>query len=136
MNRHSETMLWMLAGAGVVAAMAVSLSVPAIGQHLHDPNDPGHWYDPECCSLRDCAPVQDVNVEQVQGGYQVEIRPGQHPMVGLGVSEFVEHGDQRIRVSQDADYHACVISGASFMDANGAPTSDNLLCLYVPLMGA
>ena len=126
-----------LAAALLAALAALSPhATPAFSQPMHDANDPAHWYDPECCSLLDCAPVQDVNVQMVPGGYQVDIRPGQHPMAGVGVSEFVPFDDRRVRFSQDQDYHACVISGAAFMDSAGTPASDRLLCLYVPLMGA
>lgn len=94
------------------------------------------WYDHDCCDTRDCAPIEDVHVERVQGGYQVEIPPGSHPMAGLGVSEFVRFDDPRVRVSADDAYHACIVSSAAFMDPHDQQrTTDWMRCLYVPLEG-
>jgi hypothetical protein len=63
------------------------------------------WYPQECCSDRDCAPVEDVEV--VEGGYRTQ---------GL----FVPSG--RARPSLDARYHLCRYH-------------NYVICFFVPLNG-
>ena len=63
------------------------------------------WYAWECCHDRDCHPIADV-VETPQG-YVV-------------LSETIPHGDSRLRVSQDAEFHVC------------QPNPPAIRCLYVP----
>jgi len=94
------------------------LAVPASAHQA-----PAGWdYDPECCHTRDCAQVSDGAVREVQGGYQIVIQPGTHPMVRPGsapVTAFIEHGSSRIRVSGDEHKHVCLLGAHVF-------------CVYVP----
>lgn len=80
------------------------LSTPA---RAHD------FYEYDCCSDRDCAPVDRATVVEGPNGYEV-------PSLGLTVP----YGDSRHRVSQDGDYHLCV-----------SPNTGRLLCIYAPLGG-
>lgn len=112
-------------GAGaamrVLAGAAVLLVVLASPATAHQA--PAGWdYDPECCHNIDCAPVPDGTVREVQGGYEVVLRPGQHPMLrgSVEVQIFIPHGDRRIRVSGDSDRHVCV---------SGYGT---VFCIYIP----
>ena len=63
------------------------------------------WYPQECCSDKDCAPVDDVEV--VEGGYRTQ---------GLFVAK------NRARPSLDARYHLCRHQNYVF-------------CFFVPLNG-
>lgn len=102
--------------------LAAALLLAALPAPAHQA--PGGWdYDAECCHNLDCAPVPEGAVREVAGGYAVTIAPGTHPMVPSGaapVRGFVPHGDRRIRVSGDADRHACVAR------------SGFIFCIYVP----
>src|SRR6056297_2481035 len=64
------------------------------------------WYDPECCSDQDCAPIPASAVERLDDGtYRVTLWPGQHPMVeGRG---FIAKA-RTVRTSRDGEFHACV----------------------------
>lgn len=108
-----------LALNALVLALGLILSLPA---RAH--NAPSGWaYDYDCCSTYDCAQVRSGVIVEVMGGYQVVVMPGTHIMVPLGsepVRAFIPHGDPRIRVSGDANRHACV-SGVG-----------RVLCIYVP----
>lgn len=84
-------------------------------------------YDPECCSSQDCAPVPSNAITEVNGGYQIIIAPGSHPMVELHESAvvlFIPHGDPKIRVSGDGLKHACV-----------GRITKTVFCVYVPTGG-
>lgn len=80
------------------------------------------WYDPACCSNQDCAPVPARSVTAVPGGWQVEVGPGDHPLIHAPASYFLPYEDALI--SQDGAFHLCV------SQSTGA-----LLCLYAPPMG-
>jgi hypothetical protein len=88
-----------------LAALAV-LCAPALGHE---------WYDPWCCSDRDCGPLADGAVRVVRAGY----------MVRLGEQEiFVP--EEKARPSQDEQFHICLV-----------PTEDGLTvrCFYAPPLG-
>ena len=74
----------------------------------------GHsWYSAECCSERDCKPLtRESTVTPVRGGYSIVAEPGGAP---------VFFPQEKVRPSQDGDYHACI-----------GPTSGVAFCLYVP----
>ena len=82
----------------------------------HDPNDPSHWYDEECCSLRDCRPIDSLDDELrfhwTTNGYHV-------PYFQLMIPE----NDPRIRRSKDHKNHICVSGG----------TTPYVRCIYVSL---
>jgi hypothetical protein len=64
------------------------------------------WYDPACCSERDCSPADDAVVDLPDGGVRVE---------GHGV---LLPTDPRLRRSRDFEAHVCVSA------------SGRLLCVY------
>lgn len=102
-----------------LAALAILLAAPP----AHGHQAPAGWeYDRDCCHNFDCAPVPDGAIREVQGGYQVSLRAGQHPMLqGENVARvFIPHGDRRIRVSGDSQRHACVTGGGT------------VFCIYIP----
>lgn len=72
----------------------------------------GHsWYDYDCCSDNDCAPLADGAVIEGSGGYDVTMN---------GKRYAVPYGDARIRASADNQFHACEYP------------KDTLRCLYTP----
>lgn len=100
------------------------IGAPAWGQEMHDPNDPGHWYSTKCCNLRDCAPVKMKTVQSTPNGYLVTLSPEDHFTLiprGRTLVELIPYDDDKIKPSQDGDYHACVNA-----------TNMYLYCLYVP----
>lgn len=99
----------------------VALLAGSVGAMAHQA--PAGWeYDPECCHNYDCAPVRDGLIREVEGGYRVTLRAGQHPMLAgqVAVNLFIPHGDRRIRVSGDSDRHACVTRAG------------HVFCIYIP----
>lgn len=85
----------------------------------------GHsWYDPTCCSGRDCAPIPDDSVTVTPEGYHVRLEPGDHPLVKSVIDTVIPFGSDDVMPSQDEHYHACVSMGSPSVD----PT---VLCLYV-----
>lgn len=65
------------------------------------------WYPYECCHERDCAPVKPGRWRSVQGGWQIVIHPGEHPMAGDAPrSYFVAFKDAR--PSPDKQFHLCL----------------------------
>ena len=66
---------------------------------------PHDWYPRDCCSDDDCAPVPAGLVEVTSKGYLIK------PHRELGEPFLMEFGDPRIRPSQDAQMHACIIPG-------------------------
>jgi hypothetical protein len=53
------------------------------------------WYDPWCCNNTDCAPLKPEEITVNDKGYTIK---GEF---------FIPHGDERIRLSRDWDYHFC-----------------------------
>ena len=66
------------------------------------------WYDPGCCSDRDCAPVK-ASME-ADGTLRVNLGPGRSMSLPPGYP---------YRPSRDFDYHVCVIKGV-------------VICAYAP----
>ena len=86
------------------------------GAHAHS------WYDPACCSGKDCAPIPSHTVTVTPDGYHVRLEPGDHPLVTSVVDVVVPF--EAVMPSQDEHYHACV--------SMGSPSADpSVLCLYV-----
>ena len=71
------------------------------------------WYDPDCCSDRDCEPVSSVSF--------VASRPGDIPVMVVTTSFGTKPVTPRtkIRESKDSKMHACIYQG-------------ELICLYMP----
>lgn len=67
------------------------------------------WYDPECCSARDCRPAIQGEIVVKDGGYQIG-------------EDRLAFNDRRVRPSQDAQSHVC-----------RSMHNKALLCIYVPI---
>src|SRR5262245_42115825 len=95
-------------GLCVVVVLAlvivVSLAIPA---RSHS------WYDPECCSDRDCEPVSTVSF--------VASDPKSVPVMVVTTSFGTKPVTPmtKIRQSKDSQMHACIYQG-------------QLICLYMP----
>lgn len=80
-----------------------------------------HWYDPECCSGRDCFPVEAQVIVLPNGSYFIPL-----------TQETFAHPDSadhpRARWSKDNRFHRCTANG----DRNALAS----LCLYVPPPGS
>lgn len=94
MNRFAATLLLVLAFCG--SAIAHS------------------WYDPACCSVRDCEPLPDGAVTQTKDGYHVTYTGG----LGFKVDVVVPY--DKARPSRDEKFHGCA-------------SVDRFLCLYAPM---
>lgn len=93
----------------------------ASGADAHDApksvSQPLGWtYGIECCSLRDCAPIEPAEIGESAAGYVIN-RTG----------EVIAYNDHRIKRSRDEFYHRCTPAGN--MD------SPRSICLYVPDRG-
>jgi hypothetical protein len=75
-----------------ITLIIILLSAPAITDALAH-----SWYDPECCSERDCAPV--TTTEQVNGGAMMTTEHG---------TVFVPNSYKPMRISQDGKWHVCM----------------------------
>lgn len=79
------------------------------------------FYDPECCSGQDCAPVEKV---QMVAGALYNGPPGQADTLPVMVVT-TRHGtvavprNMKIRPSPDGRMHACILN-------------DRLICIYLP----
>lgn len=105
MRSHLLSALFILAMGGQVAA--------------HD------WYDPTCCSDKDCAPIPSSAVKITKNGYEVTLMLGQHPMVRTRLFQVIPFADEDVMPSQDEHYHACVMPGSP---SAGMP---RIICFYV-----
>lgn len=92
----------------MILAMALLASHAAAQEHDHSQVD---WYDPLCCSNRDCKPVDDADIEFDMIG-------------GVSVIRYKPTGaifyQPQWKTSQDERYHVCLNV------ANG-----NALCVYI-----
>lgn len=109
-------------GMVVLAVMLIWASTPA---SAHDA--PLGWsYDTFCCNGNgqhgDCAPVPASSIKAVDGGYEITLRPGDHPMITRPHIFFKAWPESRL--SQDGNFHVCLW-----------PSQDSLRCLYVPPVG-
>jgi hypothetical protein len=92
---------WLLAGS-----MALCIYILATAKVL-----PHSWYDPECCSDRDCAPMTYVPKPLPGGAYL------------LDTGEVVDRS--KVKWSRDEHYHLC-----------RNPGGGHIFCLYVPPQGS
>jgi len=85
----------------------------AVGAKSHE------WYDKECCSDNDCAPVEEIKFSTDEQGNDVVAVRTKH---GFAEGQ-LKHIS--IRPSKDDEYHACIITyHAAF-----------IRCLYAPAGG-
>lgn len=112
-------LLFALIALMVVIAVTVALwfaTMPTNAQHLHDPQHPDHWYDLDCCDLRDCRPIDESEVRITPEGYVWTNETG---------SYVFPHDSTSLRWSRDGQYHGCEIK-----------STGRKLCLYRPPFGA
>jgi len=83
---------------------------------LGHPDGPVHWYDPDCCSMSDCEPVEPGAITRMKEGYYIQYQSSK----GYLVRGFIPFGSPAIRASRDAREHAC-------------GTAARVLCIYLPL---
>jgi hypothetical protein len=95
-----------LRGVLAVAAMVFIFVVTMRGVAL-----PHSWYDPECCSERDCEPMAYVPKPLPGGAYL------------LDTGEVVDRS--RVKWSRDEHYHLC-----------RNPGGGHIFCLYIPPQGS
>ena len=77
-----------------IAVLCVALWWMAGPIFAHE--SPAGWeYDAACCSNKDCAPIEDVEVEEVAGGFFLKAR-----------QEFVPFAETK--QGKDDHYHLCV----------------------------
>ena len=72
------------------------------------------WYEPACCSDRDCEPISFDSVIETEYGYKVDYYSKQ----GFEVHNWIPR--EKTKHSQDGRFHACA-------------TRTRFLCLYVPV---
>ncbi len=97
---------------------------------------PHEWYPIRCCSLRDCAPIDQTSVQITPEGYLVTLEAGDHPFVtehSVTLWRFedadqtnnypVGQGAREAQRSQDSDYHICIVPGG------------RALCFFAPDTG-
>lgn len=90
---------------------------------LNTPARAHSWYDPACCSGKDCAPAPVGSVVATRDGWRVHIEPGEHPMLGdMSFDAVIPYDSHGIKESQDSQFHICISGGPD----------PRYLCLYVP----
>ena len=101
-----------------LACFSLAMEVRGVGAKAHD------WYDPECCSGMDCAPVEKVEVMPTAAIASMLSAPAQASVPSIMVVT-TRHGtatvppNMKMRPSQDGRMHACIVNG-------------RLICLYLP----
>lgn len=105
-----------LVAAFVFLAPLLVRAQDTIPRGLGHPDGPVHWYDPACCSMEDCEPVEPGAIRQVGEGYIVRYQSSR----GFIVQGFIPNGSSAIHQSRDGREHACA-------------TAQLLLCIYLPL---
>ena len=109
----------------LLLAMLIVASSPALSQE-HDHHRADHWYDLDCCSLEDCAPINSrQSVAIVEGGVRVISKDH-------GIDQIVPFGDERLRASLDSEWHICIIGTSAQPDFTYE--SNILRCVYMPGM--
>jgi hypothetical protein len=112
---------WLALLAFAVFVWLLTSALLASGAYAHEApksvSQPLGWtYGWECCSIRDCAPVEKSGIGETSAGYVIR-----------QTGEVIAYGDTRIKRSKDELYHRCTPAGD--MDAARS------ICLYVPDRG-
>jgi hypothetical protein len=108
MNRY-HAILSVLVGAAILCIFVMAYLWAALPAHAHS------WYDYQCCSDRDCEPIEPDAVNETEAGYEVNYFSKQ----GFQVHGFVPR--DKARHSQDGRFHGCAMPS-------------RFLCLYVPIV--
>ena len=118
--------LWHYMGIGLgIGLILCGLFWGAAG--AHDATS-GLWtYPRSCCRGTsvggDCDAIPHTAVQPVDGGYQVTLNPGDHPLITETQTWFVPM--QKVRWSKDNDFHVCLW-----------PDETKLQCFFSPPMGS
>ena len=103
-----------------LALTIACMAAPVMAQeHDHGVNGLPDWYDPSCCTQRDCRPVPDSDIEFLMQGGSDFVR---HIPTGLMFQR------SQWKLSQDERYHVCI------HDDGAAEDGDNMkrpLCVYI-----
>ena len=99
------------------------------------------WYEPSCCSSRDCMPVPAGTVTWTKEGWHVTLEQHEHVFATGPIDEVIPHDDPRIRQSLDGNAHVCLSAPVTGFGSFGGYSiahsrCGDLLCVYVPDMGA
>lgn len=70
----------------------------------------------------DCQAIPDRTVRAIQGGYEINLQPGDHHMTTVPAKFFVPYGKER--KSEDGAFHLCLF-----------PTEKDNRCFFAPDMG-
>jgi hypothetical protein len=109
--------LWLVIIVSVVIGACIGFLVrPALAQPTHDPNDPNHWYEAECCSLQDCKPMTPAEYFFDDGEIVIVETGERFPLDAL-------------RNSQDGSFHRCAGLITKKTLIKGLPPR---VCIYAP----
>ncbi len=97
-----------LTALAIILVLVVAYFKATLPAHAHS------WYEPACCSGRDCEPITFDSVQETADGWWVSYQSKQ----GFPVVAFTKRGMERH--SQDGQFHGCA-------------TRTRFLCLYVPV---
>lgn len=84
------------------------------------------WYDHDCCSEKDCAPV----IQSTPGTYAGVT--GEMMTTKFG-TVFVPNNYKKTRPSRDADTHVCMTAPGTEIET-GDTIPSMLICVYRPMM--
>ena len=115
MAAGEEKLIWF------AAALALAI-LPMDRPLAHHGMGEVHWYDPECCSFKDCHPVGRAAIKFTGDGWLI-LDSGQY------IPE-IENGERnaRLRVSKDLQNHLCRPE-AGYHFSPGQPAG--VICLYI-----
>ena len=102
-------------------AALVAMCGPALGHGWYSGTTSREGLN--CCNTVDCQPIAPHTVEEVRGGFQVTLKPGEHLMVSRPVSHFVPYRD--MQHSPDGKWHVCLF-----------PNQDTVRCFFGPVGGS
>lgn len=102
---------------------------------------PHGWYEADCCSNEDCAPValDPASLARIvdvgPAGIKIRIMPGDHSVVPNGYGErFFAWDDVDLRPSQDDNWHVCISKHPLVFDYGNAG-DHRIYCVYMPPVG-
>jgi len=116
-----------LAIAGVFAGCLVALAAKAHEAPM------GWQYDPGCCSGKDCAMVKASAIRESAEGATITLNKGEHPMLIAPFTAFVPWGSDKLKNSQDGEWHVCI--GTQWKARDGRVFDGQVYCVYQPPRG-
>lgn len=113
--------VWRIVIVSLIVAVIMALVGIALGLAHESPG--GMAYDPLCCNgdgtNGDCAPVPSIGVKATPEGWQVSLKPGDHPLVTAPHEWLIPYSETR--EATDGQFHACLW-----------PDETTLRCFYAP----